>query len=779
MFRVLKALMRRKSGARGTRRATLVSCTLDNDFHIETTTSASVALFGLPTHQVQGSSFFEHLVLDDSSTGIEGLQELFATEEQVVFDAKLKRSKEDRWIRWYLAQQVSESSSTIVATGIEVTDLRNEMQAYEEAGRFWQSVFDNLPNMIFIKEAEDLRFLGFNRTGRELLGFETKDFLGKNDYDFFTKEQADFFTSKDRQVLESREILDIPEEEIRDAEGNIHVLHTKKVPLYDEFAKPAFLLGISEDVTKKIETERRLKSSEERFRLALEGGELATWDWDHTNDVLTVDNRWREMLGYAEGDAPENVYEVLEFVHPEDRPGVMAPLESHLAGRAERYSATFRMRTKKGGWRWIWSVGRVFERDIDGKPLRTLGTNLDITETKLLEESLRQARLEAEQANAAKGNFLANMSHEIRTPMNGILGMSDLLLDTVLDQDQRDMTNTIRYSAESLLTVINDILDFSKIEAGKFELCSEEFELRDSLERLLSLLNVKLEAKRIEFLLEISPNVPQRIYGDNDRLRQVLTNLLGNAVKFTPENGGIVLFVEVEEELADQITLLFSVSDSGIGIESSDQAKIFEAFQQADVTSTRKYGGTGLGLSISRQLVDLMHGRLVVQSEPGKGTVFTFTAQFGKCQPKPLQVATPSEEELLDEIGELTILLAEDNHVNQKLAKRLLEKAGHQVTVVENGQLALKALAEIRFDVVLMDVQMPIMDGLAATKAIRDGKLGGPSLPVIALTAHALNEDRERFLAAGMDECVTKPFKSSELLGAIASTVKKFRTKST
>ena len=662
----------------------------------------------------------------------------------------------------------------------------------------------------------------FNRAGEELLGHARADIMGRNDYDFFPKEEADFFTAKDRATLAQDGIVDIPEESIKTPHG-VRILHTRKLAIRDEQGQPKYLLGISEDITERKQAELKIAELLDFNSKIISESTLGIVVYKASGDCVLANNAAAKSVGATpEQVLTQSFRQMRSWQSSGLLDAALRCLETGINQRIETHVVT-----SYGKEVWVDCYFIKLNR-VDEPHLLLIQT--DVSEFRRSEQAISLAKAEAENANCAKSEFLANMSHEIRTPMNAIIGLSDLALGTSeLPPKLHNYLNKIHTSSKALLSIINDILDYSKVEAGRLELDQTELRLDDLLENVADLFNVRAEEKGIELVLDIAPDVPERVLGDSLRLGQVMNNLVGNAVKFT-EQGEIVIRVQQLAQVDGISTLHFAVRDTGIGMTEEQTARLFKAFTQADSSITRRFGGTGLGLIISKKLVEKMGGDIAVASEPGKGSTFSFTIRLPVSSqahierspaelPVIIMVTAHSKELLLQEargvyldavlnkpvtssglfdtimdfqgghkhqhdvpssasiienasaIRGARILLAEDNETNQLVAMDILERMGLDVTVVNNGQEALEMLQQADFDAVLMDLQMPTMDGLEAARRIRQEERWN-GLPMIAMTAAVMAQDRAACSAAGMDDHVAKPIAQHDLLQTLLRWIK-------
>ncbi|HYL09890.1 MAG TPA: PAS domain S-box protein, partial [Candidatus Acidoferrales bacterium] len=534
------------------------------------------------------------------------------------------------------------------------------------------------------------------------------------------------------------------------------------------------------DITDRRQTEKELEQRTGFLNTLIEVSPLPIVVEDLTPRIVLCNEAFEKLFGFTMEEAAKFSIDALVST-----PELRAEAEA-LTGQVRSTGTVHKIARRRR------KDGSLVDVEIHGVALRAGGKLAgqfalyqDITERKKKEKELQEAKEAAESASRAKSEFLANMSHEIRTPLNAVMGMTDLILDTELNAEQRDHLDLVRSSANALLGIVNDILDFSKIEARHLELERIPFGLRETLGDILKMLAVRAQQKSLKLGLEIVPEAPENLVGDPGRLRQILVNLIGNGIKFT-ESGEVIVRVRGRSVQAGEADLEFAVSDTGTGIAKEMHSKIFEAFSQADSSTTRKYGGTGLGLSITAQLVKLMGGEIQLESELGRGSTFRFTVKFQVSGKPELKTSSSSPETPPAKIQArsgnppsmgvptgLQFLLAEDNAVNQRLAIGLLEKCGNRVAVAANGREVLEALHRQSFDAVLMDVQMPEMGGLEATRLIRQReKFLGGHIPIIAMTAHAMKGDREKCLEAGMDGYVSKPIRPDALFGEIKKHMK-------
>lgn len=535
-------------------------------------------------------------------------------------------------------------------------------------------------------------------------------------------------------------------------------------------AAPLFLnnrrnvLLIVEDITQYKLLQENLSKSCDFYLTLFENFPVLIWRAGINKTCDYFNRSWQEFTGGKNGERTDCDWQ--DLVHSGDYLRRCREFDSAFSVQRP-FSLEYRLKRHDGEYRWVLEMGKPFY-GLDGNFSGYIGTILDITERKAAEHEMKEAKEVAERANRAKSQFLANMSHEIRTPLNGILGMIDLTLMTPLQPEQRDNMNIAKECANVLLHVINDVLDISKMEAGRLAVETITFDIRDFLYKTIQIHHSHAKSKGLTMNYHIPETIPPFVKGDPHRLQQILNNLLNNAVKFT-DSGQVTFSVQQRPTTEGYVELEFRVTDTGIGIAREDVPALFQKFSQIDGSFTRKYGGSGLGLAISKQLTELMGGRIGVESERGKGSTFYFVLTFavaaGPVELPPAVIAVTSQDVV-------RILLVEDEAVNQSVITRMLRGRDYQVHVANNGLEALRQLPWLKPDLILMDVQMPGMDGLEATARIRQiEKNEGTHIPIIAVTAHALVGDRERFLAAGMDGYVAKPIQMEKLFQAIESVI--------
>jgi PAS domain S-box-containing protein len=571
----------------------------------------------------------------------------------------------------------------------------------------------------------------------------------------------------------------------RYAEGAVDFLFAPVQP--DELrAKVSFFANLFLRAEALAEQARGVQATADQLRSLTDAAPIGIFQTDAENRYVYTNPRWTDITGIRQVDALGRRWDTI--VSADQRAGIAAEMTSGVGSRTE-LSHRFEISVPNSAPRIVLVHSRSMSHR-DGETEGWVGTLADITAEAGAEAAMSAARDEATKASRLKSDFLANMSHEIRTPMNGVIGMTDLLLETDLGAVQRDYAQTVRNSGEALLTINNDILDFSKVEAGMLEIEDLEFDVRSVVDGVTHLLAGSARAKGLELLVQLDGAVPDVVSGDPGRLRQVLTNLIGNAIKFT-RDGEIVLRVTQAEVAGDDAVIRFEVSDTGDGITEENLGLVFAPFVQADTSNSRRYAGTGLGLAISSQLVELMGGQIGASSTIGLGSTFWFTicvhtdanksggvpesvegeegAGVSATVPKPARAADRGQGGI--PIGRL--LLAEDNLINQKVAVAMLSGAGYQVDTVLDGAAAVLAAAAHPYDVILMDAQMPDLNGYEATAAIRAQEGADRHTPIVALTAGARHEDRERCLAEGMDGYLAKPISQDALLAMVARSMNK------
>lgn len=622
----------------------------------------------------------------------------------------------------------------------------------------------------FVKDSLDLiciadsigYFKMVNNAFIEVLGYRKEELLSKPFLEFIHPDDVEATLTVFQSLSESCRITDFENRYIK-KNGELVILQWKANLNTDN----NLVYSIARDITDIRKTQEKLLSSEKSLNEAQKIAKIGSWDFMLMTQELNWSNELYEIFEFEKiPNDPELYTKYLSCFYPKDAEELKRNIDNTITNKVP-YEMEHQIILPNQTIKWVFCTGVSIVDDNDNV-IALKGVVQDITQKKQIDDTIK-AKEKAEASNKAKSDFLANMSHEIRTPLNGIVGFTDLLLKTKVDKNQLEYLTTVNESANTLMEIINNILDFSKIESGKLELISEEIDVYELSNQIINLFKYEANHKKIDLVLHIDPAVPQFIKGDSFRLKQILVNLLSNAMKFT-FSGHIKLNIMQEDADEKMSSIKFSVIDTGIGIKSQNQEKIFQSFIQADNTTTRKYGGTGLGLAISSQLLALKNSELKLSSSFGIGSEFFFIITFEKIKQKlnnPFNVINlkgnkSSKSSNLP--GSYKILIAEDNKINMLLAKTLVKKIVANCTITEatNGYDAV-ALSEIELpDLILMDIQMPVQNGYDATMAIRKSKTI-MHIPVIALTAGVLNGEKEKCISHGMSDYITKPIVHDDL----------------
>ena len=662
---------------------------------------------------------------------------------------------------------VQTSPNCMAAFFRDVTERKQAEQALRASEERFSKVFHTSPVAITLATLQEGRFIDVNDSFLQLVGYPREELIGNT-----ALQVGLWLSSSDRertvaQLLQAKALRHI-ESEVRTRSGEVRQC-LAAAELIELKGQPC-ILSLIHDITDRKRVEEALRKSEERFQLIARATNDTIWDWDLLSNRVWWNEGIRTVFGYSPEDIEGDGTWWDQHIHPEDRDRILTGMNEVIHSGGHFWSGEYRYRRADGVYADVHDRAYVIH-DATGKPVRMLGAMMDITERKRFEKELAKARDEALESARVKSEFLANISHEVRTPLNGIVGMTVLLQDTRLAEDQQEYVETIKGSSETLLAIINDILDFSKIEAGKLHFESLDFDLRATVESTIELLADRALNKHIELVSLINGDVPNALRGDPGRLRQVITNLIVNAIKFT-EAGEVVLRGMIESETPTHVELYFAVSDTGIGIPAEALPSLFQAFSQVDGSTTRRHGGTGLGLAISKQIVERMGGQLGVESAPGKGSTFWFTVRLERQSSAAAEVVAPPAG-----LSGQRVLVADDNEANRALLVQHATALGMPTSAVATAQDALRALREAAsaarpFALVILDMQMPDLDGLALTKAIKSDPAIA-STRLVLMTPRGPRSNTAILRAAGIRGFLVKPIRHQSLVDCLSAALSK------
>ncbi|MCP4699217.1 MAG: response regulator [Gammaproteobacteria bacterium] len=700
--------------------------------------------------------------LEQEKTDLEILQEM-TSEHCDEFEQQIMNARNN--LESQVAKRTQELAEKNIQLEQEVQERKHAQKVQSDNLIFLETLLNSISNPIFYKDTNGI-YLGCNQAFLEYTDLPEEHIIGHTAQDYMPEEKAHAVQQMDSELIRGIGVQAY-ESSVHYEDGSKHDFIVNKTAFSSTGGQLAGIVGIMVDISEHKRIEEALRESEERFGLAMRGATDGLWDWNLESNAMYFSSRWKQMIGYADKELRNHFVEWYERIHPDDLERVMADVDAYLEKKSAAYEITYRLRHKAGYYIWILDRG-IAVWNKKGKPYRFVGTHMDMSEQKKVEEALLHAKEAAEEASQAKSSFLANMSHELRTPLNAIIGYSELLTEDMPDLGCGDLTsdvNKISAAGKHLLSLINDVLDISKIEAGKMDLYNETFDLETVVCQVAATVEPMAQNKRNTLKLERTESLGN-MHADLTKVRQMLLNLLSNAFKFT-EKGMVTLGITRDHDRhGDWIT--FRITDQGIGMTPEEVKKLFKPFTQADASTTRKYGGTGLGLAITRRFAEMMGGTITVESLPGQGSTFTIHMPACVASDTTTRGSANSAEDVLPK-GRDIVLIIDDDPVVRELLQSYISKLGCQVVTAGSGQQGLKLAKQLRPSAITLDVMMPGMDGwMVLSKLKNDPELA--AIPVIMLS---IIEDKSIGYALGADEYLTKPINRDQLGAALEKYVRK------